>query len=1280
MVLKKRITCMSLAILLSFSFLCAACGAGENGNTEKTGETTLEGDAADIMQKGDPSKDDTLNILMIGNSFCYYYVEELYGMLKAAGIEANICNVYYSGCAVKQHWTWWKSGEANYDYYTTNANGRVKTEKVNLAYCLQQRNWDVISLQDSSSDLRKAIVTQIYMEKTELWRKELIGYIKEQFPQSRYMWHQTWSYQVGYDRNGYQMTSLAQQEKDIQLMKEFSMAVCKEQNFERVNTGEAWQLVRQDGYDNLCARLSKNYGVGDYYHDGDIGGGAYINACVYFEVMTGISCVGNTWRPTDYTLPETLVPILQDAAHKAVLDAYGEEHYTGSWTDKVGNDNAWNILILGSSNCGYLRDELQAIAEHAGIDTRVFHAYSSGVEIQTQWDWISNGNGKYDTHDITSAGDSLLERQKITDFIEKYQWDSIITYQTAGEFNDELPYSETGWNNVLADLRNAHNFYNWIYQRCPAADYHWYQTVAAPYGVPSTDGFEGRIFADNCTQAVFAGWDELEEGEKVHTSITFGNNVNFKDNSASRVAAVGYLENAPEVAYTDATARQVKYLEAEGYDNIADIRPTDVHASIIVNGEDNLLGLVNCKLGYAPSDAALVLKNGEVFRAWAAGTEGKSENPYYGDITMEYYKDIYISNWTGITTDIIGDVTMIYDGYEWAKNMSTIGEGHTVDGDFTVDVRDGNLNCSLYVAGHGYTDYSTVTGTVTFRWGGGHINGVYTGRKSNVGNLTNEFYCNPDAQVPASTDKSYTMAGASTCVVEGTVSNTYIGAVPEGILNNISRSGGDGSHTKIVNTVKADAEGNAPSFKDFCGGVTSGRVTEIVNNIEAGSFGTYVGGSPIDAGTIQITNKISGGLFNGDTQFGDSNEANVKTVISGGTFTFDPSNYLAKDCMSVQNDGGSYTVIPAYKPGLAVAEMPYKTIYHTGEELSTNGLVLLLTRNDGSTQVVNSGYTVTGFNSAKVGKNTITVTCDGKSANFDVIIVDDTITAVDNSGNMYTDFFKALADSVAGSKLILANNVSGNVTVAKDLCIDLNGHSVTGTVTVKDGFTLYGADAQTDDYTIRDAAGYGKIKVICEGNGKVQGLPEESELAKDGYLMVTEGEEISFHRVNLQITHMTLRASEAGVYFQSDFAGDELGAARVAKFGVVMSLTEAPTAEDLKKDYGYSWFAGFEAGENNQNTSTLLKNVMKETNPDLINNRNANMPVYGRTYVLLTDGTYLFGGIVARSLRQQVEGVDMIWESLNTEQQFSAIAMYRLYEPVMKHWDIPEIIDAANAA
>lgn len=310
----KRIFCLFLALLCVCSLL-AACSNTKPKETEPN---------MDIMQKTDPAQDDELNILMIGNSFCFYYVEELYGMLTAAGYKnVNVCNVYYSGCPLDKHWEWWKTGESNYSYFTTNESGRNQVESTNLEYCLKQHNWDIISLQDGGTNLRKNGV-EAHFSEVKPYLTDLWGYIKSQFPQSHHFWHQTWSYQIGYDRNGYQMTSLEQQNESIQQKKDFALAVCKEFDLERINTGEAWKIVREGGYDNLCARKSVNAGEGDYYHDGDIGGGQYLNACVWFEAITGQSCVGNTYRP-DYALDESLIPTLQAAAHKAVEQRNAED-------------------------------------------------------------------------------------------------------------------------------------------------------------------------------------------------------------------------------------------------------------------------------------------------------------------------------------------------------------------------------------------------------------------------------------------------------------------------------------------------------------------------------------------------------------------------------------------------------------------------------------------------------------------------------------------------------------------------------------------------------------------------------------------------------------------------------------------------------------------------------------------------------------------------------------------------------------------------------------------
>ena len=316
----KRLT--AIMVLLALVMSLCACGAG---NSEVTEATKME----NIYQKSDPGQDDTLNILMIGSSFCFYYVEELYGLLEAAGIKANVCNVYYSGCPLEKHWSWWKTGESNYDFYITNGEGRKKTDPVNLEWCLQQQNWDVISLQENTTKVYNA-GAEAHMGNTRHMLTDLWGYIKTQFPMSRYFWHQTWIRPVGVAFNGTVTESAEHQKIYNDRVQAYAKLVCEAFELERVPSGDAWQNMRIDyGYDNLCARIGKadangNPHGGDGSHDGDWGGGQYLNACVWFEVITGQSCIGNTYRPVymagteDLSLSEDMIQMLQQSAHKAV--------------------------------------------------------------------------------------------------------------------------------------------------------------------------------------------------------------------------------------------------------------------------------------------------------------------------------------------------------------------------------------------------------------------------------------------------------------------------------------------------------------------------------------------------------------------------------------------------------------------------------------------------------------------------------------------------------------------------------------------------------------------------------------------------------------------------------------------------------------------------------------------------------------------------------------------------------------------------------------------------
>jgi hypothetical protein len=252
----------------------------------------------------------------------------------------------------------------------------------------------------------------------------------------------------------------------------------------------AWQLARERDWeigDGLMG-VAGNY-YGDYLHDGDTGGGQYLNGCIYFEVLTGISCVGNTWRPTAYALSEDMITFLQNVAHDTVLSIYGEDHFKNPITDVVGNDGWMNVLIMGSSNNAYLRDETCAIAKTAGVNMRLTHAYYSGVAIATQWSFIENDSKEYLVHyneNFTTLPDA--DKQAYTDFATQYPWDAIITYQCSSKFhNDAIAYLEDPDATLTAALNNAEkadDLINHVYENSGSegTKYYWFSPAAQPIG------------------------------------------------------------------------------------------------------------------------------------------------------------------------------------------------------------------------------------------------------------------------------------------------------------------------------------------------------------------------------------------------------------------------------------------------------------------------------------------------------------------------------------------------------------------------------------------------------------------------------------------------------------------------------------------------------------------------------------------------------------------------------------------------------------------------------
>ena len=279
-------------------------------------------------------KHDIMNVLMIGNSYCYYYVEELYQLAKAAGIRMRVCNVYYDGCSLERHYNFWKSGQSDYEYFETFGPAKTLTNSVSLEWCLKQQDWDVISLQLGGGVMRKCTAEEA-LERTRPYRTELYAYLKQRFPNARFFFQQTWTFEIGHTKpDGFVMKDLAQQIAHTEKIRQMGIGICRENQVECINTGDAWEIYRtycdRNGIaHNLCARLGiargDNPHAGDGTHDGDIGGGQYLNACVWFEILTGLDCRGNPYIPR-YTyegmeyglIAGNSAADLQNAAHQAV--------------------------------------------------------------------------------------------------------------------------------------------------------------------------------------------------------------------------------------------------------------------------------------------------------------------------------------------------------------------------------------------------------------------------------------------------------------------------------------------------------------------------------------------------------------------------------------------------------------------------------------------------------------------------------------------------------------------------------------------------------------------------------------------------------------------------------------------------------------------------------------------------------------------------------------------------------------------------------------------------
>ena len=203
---------------------------------------------------------------------------------------------------------------------------------------------------------------------------------------------------------------------------------------------------------------------------------------------------------------------------------------------------------------------------------------------------------------------------------------------------------------------------------------------------------------------------------------------------------------------------------------------------------------------------------------------------------------------------------------------------------------------------------------------------------------------------------------------------------------------------------------------------------------------------------------------------------------------------------------------------------------------------------------------------------------------------------------------------------VAATAVAGNdyTTLTEDTEITLNGETLVVDLagydlTLKGTGTVYGFDTANDTF---DHLSCGIL--TADAGVTINSVYEAPNGGR--YVALSEGRYATFHRLDMEIKTVSLRMSNAGLYYKAFYQCDRQVAEKVTAYGVAVSLEDVPGA-DFKTTDGDAYTVctdKFVSGATA--TSSSVVDIMKEDLTAAENLKRSRMPIYANAYIDLGDG------------------------------------------------------------
>ena len=183
-----------------------------------------------------------------------------------------------------------------------------------------------------------------------------------------------------------------------------------------------------------------------------------------------------------------------------------------------------------------------------------------------------------------------------------------------------------------------------------------------------------------------------------------------------------------------------------------------------------------------------------------------------------------------------------------------------------------------------------------------------------------------------------------------------------------------------VITVTTDDGG----FTDTCAVTVAAR--RAIASISASlpdNAGVTVAGSPPNLAGLTVTATYTDGSSAALTEY----TVSVPEITEPGTYTATVAVEDPEDPNRTHTAEFQITAVARTMRGLAVAQQPTKRSYLRGEALDPSGLRVTAEYNDGSvTELLDTEYSLTGYDAAVLGSQTVTVRCGSCTAEFSVTV------------------------------------------------------------------------------------------------------------------------------------------------------------------------------------------------------------------------------------------------------------------------------------------------------